>query len=106
MNKLNTTESMDSIGRKPFILGMITAFAEWVTRESKKPALSPPFYPADCHSYETQNPPKIPAREYFSNPETGLSDNFSTSPVSQIDAQATGRHSNNSTDTSRINPFI
>jgi len=33
--------------RKAFILGMITAFAECVTNECKKLALSPPFYPRD-----------------------------------------------------------
>ena len=47
MDKLNTTGSTDSIDRKSYILGMITAFAECVTNESKKLALSPPFYPAD-----------------------------------------------------------
>ena len=36
-----------SIDRKSFILGMVTAFAECVTNESKKAALSPPFYPED-----------------------------------------------------------
>ena len=43
----NTTKSID---RKSFILGMMTAFAECVTNECKKIALSPPFYPED---YET-----------------------------------------------------
>lgn len=38
------------IDRKSFILGMVTAFAECVANESKKAALSPPFYPED---YET-----------------------------------------------------
>ncbi len=33
--------------RKAFILGMMTAFAECVTNECKKLALSPPFYPSD-----------------------------------------------------------
>ena len=33
--------------RKAFILGMMTAFAECVTNECKKLALSPPFYPED-----------------------------------------------------------
>jgi hypothetical protein len=43
-------ESSQSIDRKSFILGMVTAFAECVANESKKAALSPPFYPED---YET-----------------------------------------------------
>jgi len=47
MDRLNTTGSSDSIDRKSYILGMITAFAECVSNESKKLALSPPFYPAD-----------------------------------------------------------
>ncbi len=33
--------------RKAYILGMMTAFAECVTYECKKLALSPPFYPSD-----------------------------------------------------------
>jgi hypothetical protein len=33
------------------MLGMITAFAECVTSESKKLALSPPFYPTDNDTY-------------------------------------------------------
>lgn len=40
-------ESSLSIDRKSFILGMVTAFAECVANESKKAALSPPFYPED-----------------------------------------------------------
>ena len=40
-------ESPVSIDRKSFILGMVTAFAECVANESKKAALSPPFYPED-----------------------------------------------------------
>ena len=40
-------ESPMSIDRKSFILGMVTAFAECVANESKKVALSPPFYPDD-----------------------------------------------------------
>jgi hypothetical protein len=43
-------ESSQSIDRKSFILGMVTAFAECVANECKKAALSPPFYPED---YET-----------------------------------------------------
>ncbi len=43
-------ESSQSIDRKSFILGMVTAFAECVANECKKGALSPPFYPQD---YET-----------------------------------------------------
>ena len=38
------------IDRKPFILGMITAFAECLAYECKKAAFSPPFLPED---YET-----------------------------------------------------
>ena len=41
--------SFDSIDRKSYILGMITAFAECVSNECKKVALSPPFYPQDYH---------------------------------------------------------
>ncbi len=40
-------ESSQSIDRKSFILGMVTAFAECVANECKKAALSPPFYPED-----------------------------------------------------------
>ena len=40
-------ESLQSIDRKSFILGMVTAFAECVANECKKAALSPPFYPND-----------------------------------------------------------
>ena len=43
-------ESSQSIDRKSFILGMVTAFAECVANECKKVAFSPPFYPED---YET-----------------------------------------------------
>ena len=43
-------ESPLSIDRKSFILGMVTAFAECVANESKKAALSPPFYPEDYES--------------------------------------------------------
>jgi hypothetical protein len=35
----------DGVDRISFILGMITAFAEYVTNECKKLALSPPFRP-------------------------------------------------------------
>jgi hypothetical protein len=35
------------IDRRSYILGMMTAFAECVTNECKKIALSPPFYPED-----------------------------------------------------------
>ncbi len=38
---------MNDAERRAFILGMMTAFAECVTNESKKLALSPPFYPGD-----------------------------------------------------------
>ena len=48
MNDLGyRTASMQSIDRKSFILGMITAFAECVANECKKAAFSPPFYPQD-----------------------------------------------------------
>jgi len=49
MNELNNKQrsAMQSIDRKSFILGMITAFAECVANECKKAAFSPPFYPAD-----------------------------------------------------------
>ena len=64
MNELNTTESTIFIDRRSYILGMITAFAECVANESKKLALSPPFYPtdyenerkADHRGYLRQNP--------------------------------------------------
>jgi len=39
--------SKNSIDRKSFMLGMITAFAECLAGEAKKTALSPPFYPED-----------------------------------------------------------
>jgi hypothetical protein len=44
---MNISQTID---RTSFILGMVTAFAECVANESKKAALSPPFYPQD---YET-----------------------------------------------------
>jgi hypothetical protein len=47
MKKLNTVGSTNAIDRRSYILGMNTAFAECVANESKKLALSPPFYPAD-----------------------------------------------------------
>ena len=47
MKKLNTDGSNSAIDRRSYILGMITAFAECVANESKKLALSPPFYPTD-----------------------------------------------------------
>lgn len=50
MNKKNAAESTGPIDRRSYILGMITAFAECVANESKKIALSPPFYPADYHA--------------------------------------------------------
>lgn len=47
----------DSIDRKSFMLGMITAFAECLAGEAKRLALSPPFYPEDLegirHEAET-----------------------------------------------------
>ncbi len=54
MNDLcHQTSGMQSIDRKSFILGMITAFAECVANECKKAAFSPPFYP---HDYKTLLP--------------------------------------------------
>ena len=45
-----TTGAPEFFDRRSFILGMITAFAECVTNECKKIALSPPFYPEDYDS--------------------------------------------------------
>ena len=50
MNPLNPSKPADLIDRKSYILGMITAFAECVSNECKKIALSPPFYPHDYPS--------------------------------------------------------
>ena len=50
MRQPNSTNVYKSIDRKSYILGMITAFAECVTNECKKIALSPPFYPQDYHT--------------------------------------------------------
>ena len=47
MNPAAPSNLAETIDRKSFILGMITAFAECVANECKKIALSPPFYPAD-----------------------------------------------------------
>jgi hypothetical protein len=47
MKKFDKNGPTDLIDRKSYTLGMITAFAECVSNESKKLALSPPFYPAD-----------------------------------------------------------
>jgi len=47
MSLSNSISADKSIDRKSYILGMITAFAECVTNECKKIALSPPFYPED-----------------------------------------------------------
>ena len=47
MSLSKAINSPESIDRKSYILGMITAFAECVTNECKKVALSPPFYPED-----------------------------------------------------------
>ena len=49
MDRTVEEKACESIDRKSYILGMITAFAECVTNESKKVALSPPFYPRDYH---------------------------------------------------------
>jgi hypothetical protein len=42
------------IDRKSFMLGMMTAFAECLAGESKKCALSAPFYPDDYHLLKTE----------------------------------------------------
>ena len=47
MERAVDENSLDSIDRRSYILGMITAFAECVSNECKKLALSPPFYPQD-----------------------------------------------------------
>ena len=47
MNAINPSNPVELIDRKSYILGMMTAFAECVTHECKKVALSPPFYPED-----------------------------------------------------------
>ena len=47
MNSINSSNPAEIIDRKSYILGMMTAFAECVTNECKKVALSPPFYPQD-----------------------------------------------------------
>jgi hypothetical protein len=44
----------DSIERKFFMLGMITAFAECLASEAKRLALSPPFYPKDLESIRAE----------------------------------------------------
>ncbi len=46
----DATEPSQVIDRRSYILGMITAFAECVSNECKKVALSPPFYPDDYPS--------------------------------------------------------
>ena len=50
MSPSNGINADSIIDRKSYILGMITAFAECVTNECKKIALSPPFYPEDYDS--------------------------------------------------------
>ena len=47
MNPINPSNPAEPIDRRSYILGMMTAFAECVTNECKKIALSPPFYPED-----------------------------------------------------------
>jgi len=47
---MNPSNSAEFIDRRSYILGMMTAFAECVTSECKKVALSPPFYPQDHDS--------------------------------------------------------
>ena len=47
MNRPDAINASKFIDRISFILGMMTAFAECVTNECKKIALSPPFYPED-----------------------------------------------------------
>jgi len=44
----------DSIERKSFALGMITAFAECLAGEAKRLALSPPFYAKDLESLSAE----------------------------------------------------
>jgi hypothetical protein len=50
-NAINASEFID---RKSYILGMMTAFAECVTCECKKVALTPPFYPQDYDSVASE----------------------------------------------------
>ena len=45
--RMTPSESNRPMDRISFILGMMTAFAECITNECKKAALSPPFYPQD-----------------------------------------------------------
>jgi hypothetical protein len=47
-------ETAGRIDRISFILGMITAFAECVTNESKRLAFSPPFYAEDYTAIEKE----------------------------------------------------
>ena len=47
MKQNNAVSAISGIDRKSYILGMITAFAECLANESKKGALSPPFYTQD-----------------------------------------------------------
>ena len=49
MSLSDAVKSSSVIDRRSYILGMITAFAECVSNECKKVALSPPFYPDDYH---------------------------------------------------------
>ena len=50
MSLSKTEDACKSIDRRSYILGMMTAFAECVTNECKKIALSPPFYPEDYNT--------------------------------------------------------
>jgi hypothetical protein len=50
MSLSNAINASNPIDRRSYILGMMTAFAECVTSECKKVALSPPFYPQDHDS--------------------------------------------------------
>ena len=50
MSLSNAINASSPIDRRSYILGMMTAFAECVTSECKKVALSPPFYPQDHDS--------------------------------------------------------
>ena len=54
MNAINQSNPAEFIDRKSYILGMMTAFAECVTNECKKVALSPPFYPQDYDSIASE----------------------------------------------------
>ena len=54
MSQSDAINPAEFIDRKSYILGMMTAFAECVTNECKKVALSPPFYPQDKDSIASE----------------------------------------------------